>query len=135
MIEYNISSWIIIDTLGRVLLIKRKYNKRYWPDFWAYPWWHIDNNESSEEAAMREIKEEVWLDFEIKELFEKNTKKINDEKIHFNRYLWNYSWNIKIQEKECDWYWWFTYNEIQKIKIDKFIESSIKKLYKDWILK
>lgn len=135
MIEYTIGSWIIIDNLNRVLLIKRKFNKKYYPNCWSYPWWHQDKNETIEETATREVKEEVWLNFKITELFEQKTITEKDDLIYFSRYLWNYSWDIKVLEKESDWYGWFYYKEIKKLKLDRHIKSSIETLYQKWILK
>jgi len=45
------------------LLIKRKYTKKNNPNFWAFPGWWNENNKTMEETAIREVKEEVWLDF------------------------------------------------------------------------
>lgn len=83
-----------------------------------------------EETAIREVREEVWLDFIPTELFEYN----KNDLFHFHRYLWNYSWNIKIQEEECDWYWWFTYGETTSLLTSKNMKSILIKLYNNWLI-
>jgi ADP-ribose pyrophosphatase YjhB (NUDIX family) len=127
-----ICSGIIIDELKRIFLIKRKYNAKFFPNHWATPWWYVDDWESFEECAIREVKEETWLDFKITKLF------IEDELVFekewrinkFHRYLWNYSWNIKIQEDEIDWWAWFTYKETKNLLIYQNMKHIIEELYK-----
>ena len=121
----KIWTWIIIEN-KRILLIKRKYNKKSNPNFWAFPWWRNESNETMEETAIREVKEEVWLNFIPTKLFEYN----KNDTIHFHRYLWKYSGNIKIQDEECDWYWWFTYDETNKILISENMKNLLYELHK-----
>jgi len=127
----KIWSWILIDKFWRSLLIKRKYNKRSNPNYRAYPWWWNEENETMEETTIREVKEEVWLDFKPTKLFLENINWKN----HLFRYLWEYSWKIIIQEEECDWYWWFSYDEIKKLKISSNMRDLVEKLYSEWLIK
>jgi ADP-ribose pyrophosphatase YjhB (NUDIX family) len=80
----NICHWIIIES-KRILLIKRSKDKRNFANFWAFPWWWQELNETPEETTIREVKEEVWLDFEIERLF---SQKIEEERWLFVDYLW-----------------------------------------------
>ncbi len=131
MKKVNISSWIILDKQKRILLIKRKYNVRELPNYWSIPWWHQDEWETREEVAIREVKEEVWLDFHIKELFIEDVMIVKEweRENHFCRYLWDASWKLKIQEEECDWYGWFGYEETKGVLIYKNMREIIEKLY------
>ncbi len=122
----KIWSWILIDENKRVLLIKRIYTKNSNPNHWAFPWWWNEKNETMEETTIREVKEEVWLDFIPTKLFLEN---INIKK-HMFRYLWDFSWKIIIQEEECDWYWWFNYEEVKKLLISENMNNLIEKLHK-----
>jgi 8-oxo-dGTP pyrophosphatase MutT (NUDIX family) len=67
---------VIFNNEGQVLLIcnaaLRDPKKRYW----GFPKGHIDNGESSEEAAIREVREETGVDVEV-------TDKIGDSKYVF----------------------------------------------------
>ena len=121
----KIWSWIIIEN-KRILLIKRKFNKKSNPNCWAFPWWWNENNETMEETAIREIKEEVWLKFSELELFLEN----KTEKHHFFRYIWKWEWLIVLEESECDWYWWFTYDETKKLLISDNMLELVNKLNK-----
>lgn len=135
--KINVWSWIIIDDFWRILLIKRKFNKKYLPKYWALPGWKQEPWESLKETAIREIKEEVWLDFKITKLFlEEQTYEWEFPDPHyFHRYLWKYSWEIKIQEKECDGYWWFNYDETKELFIYKSMMDIIDKLFKENLIK
>ncbi len=128
-----ICSWILIDEFKRVLLIKRKFNKKDLPNYWSFPWWKQEIWENNIETVAREVKEEVWLDFEITRLFiEEEWWNINN---YFYRFLWNYSWEIKIQDEECDWYWWFFYQETEQLLIYQKIKDLLQKLYEENLIK
>lgn len=136
MKEINIWAWILIDDLNRILLIKRKYDKKDYPNCWATPWWKKENDETIEEATIREVKEEVWLDFKIDSLFFEERFCLDWERnIFINRYLWKYKWEIKIQESECDWYWWFSFEETIWLNIYPRMRELIKNLYEKWLIK
>ena len=46
---------------SHVLLIKRSNKTTVWPNFWAFPWGKVDENELFREAALRETREEVGI--------------------------------------------------------------------------
>ena len=50
---------LITDSMGRILLGKRKDNNK-----WTLPGGHIESNETSAEAIVRETKEETGLDID-----------------------------------------------------------------------
>ncbi|MEK7530391.1 MAG: NUDIX hydrolase [Patescibacteria group bacterium] len=50
---------VIIDESGRVLLCKRSMNKKIAPGAWHMPGGGIDEGESMEGAAVRELREEL----------------------------------------------------------------------------
>ena len=52
----------IIVKDGQVLLEKQKHNEER---FWSFPKGHKEGNETDQESALREIKEEVGLDVEL----------------------------------------------------------------------
>lgn len=122
-------SWIIVKN-KRILLIKRIFNKNMYPNYWAPPWWSKENNETPEQITIREVKEEVWLDFIPTELYIKN----ESERCIFYKHIWTFSWDIKIEIEECDGYWWFTYDESIKLLIHEDIKFLLNKLRKDNIL-
>jgi 8-oxo-dGTP pyrophosphatase MutT (NUDIX family) len=108
------------------LLLKSKYK-----DYWEFPKGRIQNNETIEEAALREVKEETKL---------KNLKKINGFKekveyyftknniiIHKEVYLLLFQTNnIFVKTKEHETYGWFTFeyaNKILKESLRKALEK------------
>lgn len=122
-------SWIIIQD-KRVLLIKRSKNKFKYPNFWAFPWGRLEEWETPKETAIREIKEEVWLDFQI--------EKLHDDSIiwetHFYNFLWTWVWNVVLQTEECDWYWWFTYDETKYLPSWERIIDLIEMIYSEKLI-
>ena len=133
----HVASAVIIDSQSRILLIKRKYDKKRFPSYWAVPWWNRDEWEGMEQAVIREVKEETGLDFEKKELFLEGENIIGDWKVKslFKRYLWKASWSVKIQEEECDWYGWFNYEESKGVMILPSMIEIIEKSHAEGLLK
>ena len=58
---HNEVAIFILNSKGETLLQKRSSNKRYNPNMWAICAGHVDAYESLEDAAIREVAEEVGL--------------------------------------------------------------------------
>lgn len=57
----HVSCWIV-NKEGMVLLQRRAYTKTKNPGLWAKTGGHVDAGETPEQAALREVKEEIGLD-------------------------------------------------------------------------
>jgi len=97
----------------QILLVKRWSKTKAFPNFWSLPWGKLENWETLEKTAIREVKEEINLVFTPKELFYTS----EDSWFQLNRFLWTWEWSVKIKEDELNWYWWFTYDEIVRLEI------------------
>ena len=125
----------IINEKKEILLEKRSANKRFNPNKWGLCAGHVDAYETLEEAALREIKEEVGLDVSIEELIPYGEKEvtIKDSNSHIT-YFYYVKCNKKedefiIQEEELSKVKWFNIDEIiMMIKEGKtsFKENKIK---------
>ena len=125
----------IINDKKEILLQKRSANKRFNPNKWGLCAGHVDAYETLEEAALREIKEEVGLDVSIEELIPYGEKEvtIKDSNSHIT-YFYYVKCNKKedefiIQEEELSEVKWFNIDEIiMMIKEGKtsFKENKIK---------
>ena len=125
----------IINDKKEILLQKRSANKRFNPNKWGLCAGHVDAYETLEEAALREIKEEMGLDVSIEELIPYGEKEvtIKDSNSHIT-YFYYVKCNKKedefiIQEEELSEVKWFNIDEIiMMIKEGKtsFKENKIK---------
>lgn len=125
----------IINDNKEILLQKRSANKRFDPNKWGLCAGHVDANESLEDAAIREIKEEVGLDVTPKELIPYGEREvaIKDSNSHIT-YFYYVRCNKKaeeftIQKEELSEVKWFNIDEIiMMIKEGKtsFKENRIK---------
>lgn len=124
-------AWLIVKE-KRILMIKRSKNKdiNNFPNYWSFPWWRHENNETPEETAIREVKEEIWVDFFITRTLDE----YKTEYTSFHHFLWDYSWTIILQEEECDWYGWFTYEETKKMLINERINWILEKLHREELI-
>ena len=117
--EKDFAYGCIIVKDGKVLLEKQKHKEER---FWSFPKGHKEGNETDEESALREIKEEVGLDVEITDptpvLMEYDIfSEVNGERIHKTVKLFfakPLSDNIKIQEAEVETACYLPFDEVEE---------------------
>ena len=100
---------------NKILLLKRSNYTPSFPWYWTVPWGRQDAGEIAKQTVIREVKEETNLDFVPTKLFQTSVTENSWEQIHSHRFLWEFSWEVKIQEEEADDYGWFTYEESKKL--------------------
>ena len=115
----------IINEFNEILLQKRNPKKDTYPNLWAISTaGHVITNETSKEAAIRELKEELNLNIkeeELEYLFTIERKQeFKDMKIHCfdDVYLLKYNLNIektKLQKSELTDLIFINYKELQEI--------------------
>lgn len=123
-------SWIILDSLWRILLIKRKYDKKDLPNYWSFPGGKVDPGEAVEDAVIREFMEEVGLQFTITSLYYQDE---GDNNI-FYRFLGIAYGDVVLQYEECDGYGWFHYDELKQLLLYSKIQNVLDSLKQDNIL-
>ncbi len=128
---------LIMDSEKRILLLKRSNYTKAFPFAWTFPWWRWEEWETPEEIVIREVKEETWLDFapiKVFENYETNHPWEKNWSVHIYRFIGDFSWKIKIQEEEADWYAWYTYEETKKLKMAFDYVEVIERLYDEWLV-
>lgn len=126
--------WIIIDDNKRILLLKRSNYTQKYPWYWGIPWWRWKPWELPEEIAVREVKEESWLNFIPTKLYHNSIMKRKSWDVLWNRFIGTYSWQINVQIEEVDWYAWYTYEEALNLKLSFDYRELVKLLHSDWLL-
>lgn len=97
----------------KILLVKNN-NGRYW----SFPKGHIEDGETEQETAVREIKEETGLDVTIVNNFREISEycpfgKIRKRVVFFLARA--FTDNVKIQEEEIDSYIWVDLQQARKL--------------------
>ena len=97
----------------KILLVKNN-NGRYW----SFPKGHIEEGETEQETAIREIKEETGLDVTIVRNFREISEycpfgKIRQRVVFFLARA--FTDNVKIQEEEIDSYIWVDLQQARKL--------------------
>ena len=116
---HNEVAIFILNSKGETLLQKRSSNKRYNPDMWAICAGHVDAYESLEEAAIREVAEEVGLIIPKNKLYkykeaEVVLREVNSHTTHYYYAKTDLKENeFVIQEEEL--------SEVKWVKIDDVI--------------
>ena len=97
----------------KILLVKRSNYTKIYPEYWACPGGRAEVGETPEQNVIREIKEEVNLNFKPTEILTTATWQ--------NRFLYRFlgTWRgtIKIQEEELTDFGWFTYEEAKQLAL------------------
>lgn len=119
---------IIFDKKGRVLLQQRSYSKKNGPGLWVESAaGHVGVHENPEDAAVREIKEELGFNAKLlffKKYFHTHTRANENSESRFTYVyysLLNSHPKLNLQESEV--------NTAEWVKINEFVEFSKKKNY------
>ena len=67
LFKIAVSAFIVKD--GRILLLKRKEDEMFLPGVWEVPGGGVDQDETIEQAVVRETKEEAGLTVTLEKLF------------------------------------------------------------------
>ena len=121
-----IASSAIIIKDNKILLLKRSNYTKVFPECWACPGGRAEPNETPEQNVVREVKEEIDLDFKPTQLFA--TGKYQDRELY--RFLGEWKGKIKIQKEEIDDCKWFSYDEAVKLELALDYREIIEKLRK-----
>ena len=108
--EFNIEKpkkigGVVVKSEGQVLLVRRSENAGKYPNFWAVPMGHVEDNEKFIQGAHREFQEETKLDIDINSLVYLDT--IKDSK--YNRIVKLYMIELpnkpepKLDEEHSDY--------------------------------
>lgn len=107
----------IVNDKGEILLQKRSANKKYYPNKWAVCSGLVISGETVIEGAIRELKEEVGVDFSLDEVH------VLEENVNLTRFYYVFC-NKKedefvIQENELSCVKWFNIKKILKMIEEK----------------
>ncbi len=109
------SAYLFLIRDGKILL-QRRYNTGFMDGFYGVPAGHLDGEETAREGCVREIKEEIGIDVNIKDLsvvHVMHRKAQNDERIDFFMTAKAYTGAITNCEPEkCDDLRWFPLDEL-----------------------
>ena len=111
---------------GKYLLVKRSSDKEEYPEYWEFPGGGLEDDETPQKGALRELKEETGLKGEIQNQgsFEWNSD-------HTNRDILSHSFLVVVEETEVELsrehteYEWLELNEIFNRKHFPLIEKDL----------
>jgi 8-oxo-dGTP diphosphatase len=118
---------VVLNTGDQILLLKRADHLPS-PGRWDFCGGGVDQDESPEEAALREVQEESSLTVtELTLLFEENHKEgENDVTLYFYSAITDQD-DISLSDEHSE-YKWFTLQEINKLQLPDAMEEAIQKV-------
>lgn len=140
---HNEVAVFIINNNKQVLLQKRSANKRFNPNKWSLCAGHVDANEGLENAALRELKEEVGLEIPLEKLHPIAEREftLGDSNSHITYFFYTKSNKDEddfiIQKEELSEVKWFYLDEVINMikEEDKTIVFKKNRLYIFEVLK
>jgi len=114
----------------KILLVKRSDYTKTFPKTWACPGGRGYEGETPEQTVVRELKEEVNIDFKPKRLFK--VGKYEDRDLF--RFLGEWSGKIKIQKEEITEYDWFSYEKATNLNLGFDYKEIIYMLNKEHLI-
>lgn len=120
---------IFINDEGQILLIHRK---KQFKEYYVFPGGTVEYEETVEEAALREAKEETSFDIELGPLFFQTSERTNKE--HFFFLVKSYSGTLKLGEPEISQQnehnqYIFEWKSIQAMRSLQIVPAAIKKQF------
>ncbi len=121
---------LVINSNGKILLQKRSMNKDIRPGLWTTSVsGHVDSGETYEEAARREMREEIGIDTKVRELytfvFKDKGKDYIDNEID-KIFVAKHDGPFKIDKEEVDFVAFYKPKEIFKMmKKEKFTTATV----------
>ncbi|MBS0185114.1 MAG: (deoxy)nucleoside triphosphate pyrophosphohydrolase [Proteobacteria bacterium] len=105
---------ILKDTQGRVLITQRPAGK-FMEGFWEFPGGKIESGETPEKALMREIKEELGITLQEKDLIPYSFISYRYEEFHaLIPVYFTTTWEGEVQGLELQQFCWITLDEISQ---------------------
>lgn len=118
----SVSVWFI-NSENKMLIQKRSNNKKRYPNMWAMTTGAMMLNESSNQAIMREVKEELGIDIKQEELIFTGT--VKGKTAFINNFIIKKDIDlneITLQKEEVSDVEWNSYEEIEeKYENGKFV--------------
>ena len=115
----------IIDSHDKVLIVKRADNDIQKPGIWELPGGRLEDGENPQRGLVREIKEEVGLNIQVKNVLEiHHFTRDDDQKIIMNVYLCKPNdVDVKLSHEHTEFEW--VHISKVKDKLDPFFHKEV----------
>lgn len=130
----RITAAAIILKAGKILLIKRTAYSKAYPHCWCCPGGRGEPGESPEQAVVREVREEIGLEFRPLKLFEKRESEALGNQFVGYQFLGDWQGEPRLCEVEVAECRWFTYDEAIKLELAFNYREILEKLRKENLL-
>jgi 8-oxo-dGTP diphosphatase len=105
----------IIQKDGKVLLVQQRKHQAY--GLWSFPGGHVETGETPEQAAYREVQEELGVTLTNIKLFQKNTIKTETgHNLELHTYSGGILGEINLRDEELMAYGWFSLASLEEMQ-------------------
>ena len=127
----HVSAVILQDR--KILLIRRKPTKKYFPNCWTCPGGKLEGTESLAETVKREVKEETGLSFQPTQTFRFYDFFHDDIQNIGHAFLGTHAGTINERSDESEGFEWFSYAEAKELSLAHYIGLLIEDLHREEI--
>ena len=99
---------VVENDHSEILLLKRSLSSKYGPGLWGFPAGHIEEDESPEECAERELFEEIGADISVQLVRQLNPVRDKFSGHVYEFYLFHLRWvggEIRLNHEHTDYAW------------------------------
>ncbi|MET8026945.1 NUDIX hydrolase [Streptomyces avermitilis] len=122
--DKRLAAAVVMDDVGRVLLVRRSERERFLPRVWGVPCGKLEPDESPRDGALRELKEETGLRGEVVRKVGESSF-VSDYRGHETK---NWQDNFLVRPLSTDItlpapdqaYAWLTPAELSSVDIDEY---------------
>lgn len=108
-----IADVIIVDD-GKVLLVQQRKTNAY--GLWSFPGGHVENSETPEQAAYREVSEELGVQLVDAILHKVHLLEKPDVTLELNTFIGHIDGKITLKDDELLAYGWFSLGSLADMK-------------------
>lgn len=132
----HVTCGTLVVVENKLLLVKRSQKMNYYPGSWCWPGGYLERDETLEEGALRELREETGYQGKIQELFVVNADPQRDvaQNIDFI-FLVKEVTKVSEPDSETETATWFDLDNLPEEGQFAFDHYQIVKLYKEHLQK
>lgn len=114
---YRVCHVMVVNSIWKIAIQKRSTKVSYMPWAWSTSaWWHVSSGDTYENSANRELKEEIWISWNLV-FIDKVMYTLENNHSKFSAiFELKYDWEFNCEDGEVEIVEWFSIDEIKSMR-------------------